>query len=189
MLRRLLDFQLSFFEKGKPLHRWRPLVSAVDAFCYEAPLNTKRAPFIRDAVDVKRWMMLVVIALLPTIFMAIWNTGLQNYVYGSGDFHLMNTYLKASDSFKGYFQFAFLEGHFLNILKLGAIAFLPVVAISYLVGGLMEGIVASLRGHEIAEGFLVTGILYPLILPSTMPYWMVALGVAFGVVVGKELLG
>src|ERR1700737_3658897 len=99
MLRKFLDFQLSFFEKGKPLHRMRPLVSAVDAFCYEVPLNTKRAPFIRDAVDLKRWMVLVVIALLPTIFMAIWNTGMQKMVYGSGDFHTMEAYLKASESF------------------------------------------------------------------------------------------
>jgi len=189
MLRKLLDFKLSFFEKGKPLHRWRPLVSALDAFCYEVPLNTKRAPFIRDAVDLKRWMVLVVVALLPTILMAIWNTGLQNMVYSSGDAQLMKAYLKASTTFKGYFQFAFSEGRYLTILKLGALAFLPMVVISYLVGGLVEGIVASIRDHEIAEGFLVTGILYPLILPSTMPYWMVALGIAFGVLVGKELFG
>ena len=189
MLRKFLDFQLSFFEKGKPLHRWRPLVSALDTFCYEAPINTKRAPFIRDAIDVKRWMLVVVVALLPTILMAIWNTGLQNMIYGSGDEQLMKAYLQASTSFKGYFQFAFSEGRAWTILKLGALAFLPVVFISYLVGGLVEGVIASLRGHEIAEGFLVTGILYPLILPSTMPYWMVALGIAFGVVVGKELFG
>ena len=189
MLRKLLDFQLSFFEKGKPLYRWRPLVSAVDAFCYEVPVNTRRAPFIRDAVDLKRWMVLVVIALLPNILMAIWNTGLQKMVYGSGDFHVMNGYLKASETFRGYFNFAFSEGRYVTILKLGALAFLPVVIISYLVGGLTEGIIASIRGHEIAEGFLVTGILYPLVLPPTIPYWMVALGVAFGVVVGKELFG
>jgi Na+-transporting NADH:ubiquinone oxidoreductase subunit B len=189
MFRRFLDFQLSFFEKGKPLHRMRPLVSAVDAFCYEVPINTKRAPFIRDAVDLKRWMVLVVVALIPTILMAIWNSGLQKMVYGSGDYHLMNAYLAASDSFRGYFHFAFSEGRYLTILKEGALIFFPVMIISYLVGGLLEGIIASIRGHEIAEGFLVTGMLYPLILPPTIPYWMVALGVAFGVVVGKELFG
>lgn len=189
MLRKFLDFQLSFFEKGKPLHRMRPLVSAVDAFCYEAPINTRRAPFIRDAVDVKRWMVLVVIALLPTILMAIWNTGLQKMVYASSNYQLMNEYLLASASFKGYFSFAFKDGRWIDILKLGSLAFFPVVIISYLVGGLLEGIIASIRKHEIAEGFLVTGILYPLALPPTIPYWMVALGVAFGVVIGKELFG
>jgi Na+-transporting NADH:ubiquinone oxidoreductase subunit B len=171
------------------LHRFRPLASAVDAFCYEVPLNTKRAPFIRDAVDLKRWMVLVVISLLPPIFMAIWNTGLQKLVYGSNNFQLMKSYLAASQSFKGYFTFAFSESRYLTILKLGSFAFFPVVLISYLVGGLAEGIVAVLRGHEIAEGFLVTGILYPLILPPTIPYWMVALGILFGVIIGKELFG
>lgn len=189
MLRRFLDFQLSFFEKGKPLSKLRPLVSAVDAFCYEAHLNTKRSPFIRDAVDIKRWMMLVIIALLPVILMAIWNTGVQKFVYASGHYALMNEYLSASQSFKGYFSFVFQDSHYLTILKYGASAFLPVMVISYLVGGLCEGIIACLRGHEIAEGFLVTGMLYPLILPPTIPYWMVALGVAFGVVIGKELFG
>ncbi len=189
MLRRFLDFQLSFFEKGKPLHKMRPLVSAADAFCYEVPINTKRAPFIRDAVDIKRWMVLVVIALLPAIIMAIWNTGLQMMVYGSGNAELMHTYLMASGSFSGYFDFAFQDGRYATILKDGALAFLPIVLISYGVGGICEGIIASIRGHEIAEGFLVTGILFPLTLPPTIPYWMVAVGIAFGVIVGKELFG
>lgn len=189
MLRKFLDYQLSFFEKGKPLHKLRPLVSAVDAFCYEAPLNTKKAPFIRDAIDLKRWMVLVVIALLPCIIMAIWNTGLQKAVYSSGNYKLMNEYLEASTSLSGYFNFAFSEGRYLTFLKYGAAAFIPVMLISYLVGGICEGIFAVLKGHEIAEGFLVTGMLYPLILPPTIPYWMVAVGVAFGVIIGKELFG
>lgn len=189
MLRRLLDFQLSFFEKGKPLYRMRPFVSAVDAFCYEAPLNTKRSPHIRDAIDLKRWMFIVIFALIPTILMAIWNTGVQQFVYTSGNYKVMEEFLHASTTFKGYFQFTFSEGHWLTILKYGSLAFLPIMLISYLVGGLCEGIVAAVRGHEIAEGFLVTGMLYPLILPPSIPYWMVAVGIAFGVIVGKELFG
>jgi len=189
MLRRFLDSQLSFLEKRKALQRLRPLVSAVDAFCYEPLLNTKKSPFIRDAVDIKRWMVLVVISLLPVILMAIWNTGLQKFVYGSGDYTLMNEYLASSHSFGDYFSFAGKDQRYWTILGLGSAAFLPVVLISYLVGGLCEAIFACIRGHEIAEGFLVTGILYPLILPPTIPYWMVALGVAFGVVIGKELFG
>lgn len=189
MLRRLLDFQLSFFEKGKPLHKLRPAVSALDTFCFEAPLNAKKAPFIRDAIDLKRWMMLVVYALLPTIFMAIWNTGLQKFVYTSGSASLMKQYLAASTSFKGYFDFALSDGRFLTILGLGTASFVPVMLISYLVGGLCEMIMACVRGHEISEGFLVTGMLYPLVLPPTIPYWMVAVGIAFGVIIGKELFG
>lgn len=189
MLRRFLDFQLSFFEEGKPLHRLRPLVSAVDAFCYEAPINTSRSPFIRDAVDLKRWMLLVVIALLPTILMAIWNDGVQKLVYGSADPSFMKEYLIASKSFTGYFSFTFSEGRWWTILQYGAGAFLPVMLISYLAGGLTEGVFACIRRHEIAEGFLVTGMLYPLILPPTIPYWMVAVGVVVGVILSKELFG
>src|SRR5271170_2774603 len=104
MLRKLLDYQLSFFDKGKRLHRLRPFVSAVDAFCYEAEANTKGPPHVRDAVDLKRWMMLVVISLIPCIIMSIWNTGLQAFVYGSGDHLLLDEYLSAS-TLSGYFDF------------------------------------------------------------------------------------
>lgn len=189
MLRRFLDFQYSILEKKSSLRRFRPLVSAVDSFCFEPAINTKRSPFIRDAIDVKRWMILVVIALLPAIFMAIWNTGIHKMVYSSSSYPLMKEYLHASTTFRGYFDFVFKDQRYLTILSLGTQAFLPLVLISYAVGGLCEGIIACIRQTEIAEGFLVTGILYPLILPPIIPYWMVALGVAFGVIIGKELFG
>lgn len=189
MLRRLLDYQLSLTEKGKFLHRLRPLVEATDTFLYEAPLNTSRAPHIRDAVDIKRWMLLVVFALIPCILMAIWNTGLQSFVYASGDYKLMNEYLSEATSLTGYFDFAFKDNRYLSILKEGLFALLPVVIITYAVGGFCEALFATVRQHEISEGFLVTGILYALILPSTIPYWMVAVGVAAGVILGKEVFG
>ncbi len=189
MLRKFLDFQLSLVEKGKPLHKLKPLITAGDTFFYEAPVNTKGGPHVRDSVDAKRWMILVVLALLPCCLMAIWNTGLQKLVYGSGDFQLMEEYLAASLSFEDYFAFAGKDGRWMSILQLGLVAFLPVMLISYAVGGLWEGLFACVREHEIAEGFLVTGLLYPLILPPTIPYWMVAVGVSFGVVMGKELFG
>ncbi len=189
MLRKLLDYQLSLTEKGKPLHAVRPLITALDTFMYEAPLVTTKGPHIRDAVDLKRWMSLVIVALLPCIFMAIWNTGVQSMIYGSGDYRLMDEYLGASASFDSYMSFVTKNDRWMTILKLGATAFFPVMLISYMVGGLCEGLFACLRGHEIAEGFLVTGMLYPLVLPPTIPYWMVAVGVAVGVVIGKELFG
>lgn len=189
MLRRILDYQLEMTEKGRRLHRIRPLVEATDTFLYEAPINTSRAPHIRDAVDIKRWMLIVVFALLPCFLMAIWNTGLQSFVYASGDYKLMNEYLIGSTSLSGYFDFAFKDNRYLTILKEGSIALLPVVIITYAVGGLCEAIFAIVRKHEITEGFLVTGILYALILPSTIPYWMVAVGVAAGVILGKEVFG
>lgn len=189
MLRKILDYQLALTEKGKPLHRIRSLIDAADTFLYEAPINTQRSPHIRDAVDVKRWMLLVVFALIPCIIMAIWNTGLQNFVYSTGDYNLMNEYLTGAQSFKGYFDFAFKNDRYLSIIRLGLSAFLPVVLISYTVGGLCEALFAIVRKHEISEGFLVTGILYALILPSTIPYWMVAFGVAAGVILSKEVFG
>lgn len=189
MLRQILDYQLSLTEKGKILHRLRPLVEATDTFLYEAPINTRSAPHIRDAIDVKRWMIIVVFSLIPCILMAIWNTGVQSYVYSSGDYTLMNEYLEGATSIDGYFSFASKDNRYLDILKLGLMAFLPVTIIAYAVGGLCEALFAIVRKHEITEGFLVTGILYSLILPSTIPYWMVAVGVASGVILGKEVFG
>lgn len=189
ILRRFLDWQLSLAEPDKPLYRMRPLIQAGDTFLYEAPTLTKQGPHIRDAVDIKRWMILVVLALLPTILMAIWNTGVQSFVYSSGDHKLMHEYLAASSSFSAYFDFVGKDWRYLTILKEGSLIFLPIVLISYTVGGIWEALFAAVRGHEINEGFLVTGILYPLVLPPTIAYWMVAVGVSAGVVIGKELFG
>jgi Na+-transporting NADH:ubiquinone oxidoreductase subunit B len=189
MLRKFLDYQLSLTEPGKPLHRLRPLVTAGDTFLYEAPINTSKGPHIRDAIDVKRWMMIVVYALIPCILWAIWNTGLQSLVYGSGDYRLMNEYLSSSLSFDGYLQFVAKDDRYLTIIKLGLTALLPLILIAYAVGGFWEAVFACVRGHEISEGFLVTGILYVLILPSTIPYWMAAVGVSVGVVLSKEVFG
>jgi Na+-transporting NADH:ubiquinone oxidoreductase subunit B len=188
MLRKFLDYQLALTAEGKPLHWLHPLVSATDTFLYEAPLNTAKSPHIRDAIDVKRWMLIVVLALVPCIFMAIWNTGVQSLIYSGGDYRLMNEYLAAT-TWDGYFDFITKDNRYLSILKLGCLAFLPIVFISYAVGGIWEALFASLRGHEISEGFLVTGVLYALILPSTIPYWMVAVGVSAGVVLSKEIFG
>ena len=159
MLRRLLDYQLSLTEKGKPLHKLRPLVAAGDTFLYEPPINTKTAPHIRDAIDVKRWMLVVVIALIPCIIVAIWNTGLQSFVYSSGDYKLMNEYLMSAHSFSTYVDFALKENRYLTILKEGLYLVIPLTILVYAVGGLWEAIFACVRKHPISEGFLVTGIL------------------------------
>lgn len=189
MLRKFLDYQLSLVEKGKPLHWLQPLVTAGDTFLFEAPINTSKGPHIRDTIDVKRWMMIVVIALIPCILWAIWNTGLQSFVYTSGNSKLITEYLTSSLSFDGYINFAMKDERYLTILKLGLMAVLPLILITYAVGGMWEAIFAIVRGHEISEGFLVTGILYVLILPSTIPYWMAAVGVSVGVIFSKEIFG
>jgi Na+-transporting NADH:ubiquinone oxidoreductase subunit B len=189
MLRKFLDYQLSFVEKGKPLHFLHPLISAGDTFMYEAPIVTKKGPHIRDAIDIKRWMIMVVIALIPCILWAFWNTGLQSFIFSSGDFQLMDEYLASTHSIADYFAFAGKNNRWLTILKDGFLILFPVIFVSYAVGGLWEGIFACVRGHEISEGFLVTGILYALILPPTIPLWMVAVGVSVGVVFAKEVFG
>ncbi len=189
MLRKILDYQLSLAEKGKPLHAVQPLLTAGDTFLYEAPINTRRGPHVRDAIDLKRWMVMVVLALLPCVLMAIWNAGMQKMVYGSASYPMMKEFMAASSSWSQYWEFALKDNRWLTILQMGAMAFLPVMFISYAVGGLVEGIFACVRRHEIAEGFLVTGLLYPLVLPPTIPYWMVAVGVAVGVTLSKELFG
>lgn len=187
MLRKLLNYPLKLTEKGKRFERFRPLASALDAFFYEVPIKTSKGPHIRDIMDLKRWMMVVVYALFPCILVAIWNSGVQSLVYSSGSLDIMKEYLKASESFQGYFTFS---GHyFWPILKKGLTAFLPVMFISYAVGGFWEVLFAIIRRHEVSEGFLVTGMLYALILPSTIPYWMVAVGVSLGIVIGKEVFG
>lgn len=189
MLRKLLDYQLSLVAKDKPLHKLHPLVNAADTFLYEAPVNTSRGPHIRDVVDVKRWMMLVVYALIPCILVAIWNTGIQSYVYQSGNYKLMQEFINSSASWSGYWDFAGKDFRYLTIIQLGLMALLPILLISYAVGGFWEALFAIFRGHEISEGFLVTGVLYALILPPTIPYWMVAVGVSVGVIISKEIFG
>jgi len=189
MLRKLLDYQLSLTEEGKPLHKIRPLITAGDTFVYEPAINTSKGPHIRDAIDIKRWMIIVVFALIPCILFAIWNTGLQSMVYSSGDYQLMNEYLGATSSIDKYFDFVGKDNRWLSILAEGAFIVIPIVIVSYAIGGLWEGIFACVRGHEISEGFLVTGILYALVLPPTIPLWMVAIGVSIGVILSKEVFG
>ncbi len=189
MLQKFLEKGKSYLEESEKRKKYLPLFNAIDTFLYEAPFKTKHAPHIRDAVDLKRWMTLVVLSLLPCILVAIWNTGLQQFIYTSGDLSLMEEYLNSSTSISSYFNFALKDARAWTILRYGLIAFLPVVIISYAVGGLWEALFAVVRGHEIAEGFLVSGILYPLILPPSLPYWMVALGISLGVIIGKEVFG
>ncbi|KAF3362510.1 Na(+)-translocating NADH-quinone reductase subunit B [Chlamydiales bacterium STE3] len=189
MLRRFLDYQLHLAEEGKPLHALQPLIEAGDTFLYEAPINTQRSPHIRDAIDLKRWMIIVVFALIPCIITAIWNTGLQSYVYSSGDYRLMNEYLASTESLRTYIDFSLKDNRYLSIIKEGLSLFLPLTILVYAVGGWWEALFACVRRHPISEGFLVTGILYALILPPTIPYWMAAVGVSVGIIFAKEVFG
>ena len=153
------------FGKGKPLEKLYPFYEAIDTFLLTPGKRTIKAPFVRDEIDLKRVMISVVIALIPCIGMGIYNTGYQIQIA------------------KG------LIPTLGECFWLGSLKVLPIIVVTYAVGGFWEGLFSVIRKHEINEGFLVTGILFALILPPTIPLWQVAVGISFGVVIGKEIFG
>ena len=185
-LRNLLDKAEKPFHKGGKLEKLYPLYEATDTFLYTPPDVTKASSHVRDAIDLKRMMITVVVALLPCVLFAMYNTGFQaNYAIAHGASALANW----QTSLFQMLGFGFDPGSILACMIHGALYFLPVYLVTMLVGGHAEVIFAIARKHEINEGFLVTGLLFPLTLPPTIPLWQVALGILFGVVIGKEVFG
>ena len=186
MLRPWLDRQARRFAPGAPLERLRPLWDAFDTFLYTPSIVTPGAPHVRDGADLKRIMMTVVLALLPAAAMALYNTGLQtNLALAAG-----------AEPLPGWRELLLLRlgaGHspdsLFDCLLGGAIWYLPILAVTFAVGGAWEFLFVVLRRQEVNEAFLVTGMLFPLILPPTIPLWQVALGISFGIVLGKEVFG
>ncbi|MDC1050895.1 NADH:ubiquinone reductase (Na(+)-transporting) subunit B [Candidatus Marinimicrobia bacterium] len=163
MLRRLLDKiekQILSNDKLKVLH---PLHDALDTFLFTTKNQTLNAPYVRDSIDLKRTMIIVVLALLPSFFFGVYNVGLQSPEV--------------------------ITKSFINCFIYGAIKVLPMYSVVFGVGGICEAIFAVIRKHEINEGFLVTGFLIPLVMPATVPLWMLAVATIFGVVIGKEIFG
>jgi len=185
-LRNLLDKAEKPFHKGGKLEKLYPLYEATDTFLYTPPDVTKASSHVRDAIDLKRMMITVVIALLPCVLFAMYNTGFQaNNAIAHGAAALANW----QTSLYQLLGFGFDPNSILSCMIHGAIYFLPVYAVTMLVGGHAEVVFAIARKHEINEGFLVTGLLFPLTLPPTIPLWQVALGILFGVIIGKEVFG
>jgi Na+-transporting NADH:ubiquinone oxidoreductase subunit B len=185
-LRNLLDKAEKPFHKGGKLEKLYPLYEATDTFLYTPPDVTKASSHVRDAIDLKRMMITVVVALIPCVLMAMYNTGFQaNNAIAHGAAALATW----QTSVLQMLGFGFDPTSLLACLVHGALYFLPVYLVTMLVGGHAEVIFAVARKHEINEGFLVTGLLFPLTLPPTIPLWQVALGIAFGVVIGKEVFG
>ena len=175
------------FEERGSLHVFHPLFEAIDTFLYTPGKVATGAVHVRDAIDYKRMMTTVVVALLPCVFMAMYNTGLQsNRVMG--DFGLT-----AAAGWRGTVIEALGSGYdpasiWANLVH-GALYFLPIYIVCMAAGGAWEVLFAIVRRHEVNEGFFVTGLLLPLALPPTIPLWQVALGTSFGVVIGKEIFG
>ena len=185
MLRKFLDKQARPFEPGGKLHRFYAIWEMQDTILYTPGSVTKGAIHVRDALDLKRMMVTVAIALMPAMAMAFYNTGLQaNLAVAAGALPL-DSWQTALYRMLG---FDFVPGFLANVV-LGGLYFVPVLLTTLLAGGLIEVTFAVVRRHEINEGFLVTGLLIPLSLPPTIPLWQVALGTVFGCLVGKEIFG
>lgn len=186
-LRQALDKIEPVFLEGGKLHKFYALFELVDTFLYTPPDVTKGQTHVRDALDLKRLMITVAVALTPCILFAIYNTGLQ------ANLAMQKMGLLETTGFRAVVMAALGASYdpssvSSNILH-GLLYFLPVFLVTNIVGGICEVFFAVIRKHEVNEGFLVTGILFPLTLPPTIPLWQVALGVIFGVVIGKEVFG
>ncbi|MBN1543098.1 NADH:ubiquinone reductase (Na(+)-transporting) subunit B [candidate division KSB1 bacterium] len=187
LLRRVLDKQAQLFDKGGKLERLHPLYEALDTFLYTSGRVTTHASHVRDGLDLKRMMMTVVVALIPAVLMALYNTGLQaNLVLAELGRTEILGWRGAILSFLGVGVTP--ESILANVLH-GALYFFPVYLITLAAGGFWEVLFASVRRHQVAEGFLVTSLLFPLILPPDIPWWQVVVGISFGVVIGKEVFG
>ena len=163
----ILEKQKPMFDKGGKLERFHYLFEAGETFAFTPPTTTPaKGAHIRDAIDLKRMMMTVVIAMVPALLFGIWNVGYQHFLAtGNPDAAL------------------------LDIIRVGVIQVLPIVIVAYTAGGIVEVIFGIIRKHPINEGFLVTGMLIPLTMPPDIPLWQVALATIFAVVIAKEAFG
>ena len=186
-LRKLLDRAGPLFERGGRLENYQAVYEMLDTLLYSPPDVARNAPHVRDAIDLKRVMGLVVVAVLPVALVGCWNTGYE------ANLAIQQLGLAGADGWRGALMSALGvstdPGNALANVVHGLLYFLPIYAATLAAGGFWEVLFAAIRNHEVNEGFFVTSILYALILPATTPLWQVALGISFGVVIGKEVFG
>ena len=182
--REFLDKIEPHFTKGGKYEKYFGLYEMVDTFLYTPPTVTHGTTHIRDGNDLKRTMTFVVIATFFCVLMAIYNTGYQAN-------HAMEVMgAKQVPNWRDWFMwFGYNPMNPLANIMHGALYFFPVYIVTLAVGGVWEVLFATVRGHEVNEGFLVSSMLYALILPPSIPLWQVALGISFGIVIGKEVFG
>jgi Na+-transporting NADH:ubiquinone oxidoreductase subunit B len=166
-LRRIVDYIKPSFEKGGRFETLHSFFDAVETFLFVPNRVTKSGAHIRDAIDMKRTMFTVVIALIPALLYGMWNVGHWHYL-AVGE--------AAQKTFWETFGY-------------GCLKVLPIVIVSYVTGLTIEIIFAQIRHHEVPEGFFVTGMLIPLILPPDIPLWMVVVATTFAVIIGVEVFG
>ena len=168
-LRKLVDKIKPTFEKGGKLGFLHSTFDAFETFLFVPNTVTKKGAHVRDCVDLKRVMIMVVLALVPAMLFGIWNVGYQYY----------NATVAEFDA----------AANFWPIVGYGLLKVLPLYIVAYLVGLAIEFVSAQIQGHEVNEGYLVSGMLIPLIVPVDVPLWMLAVAVAFAVIIGKEVFG
>jgi Na+-transporting NADH:ubiquinone oxidoreductase subunit B len=186
-LRKFLDSQHPHFVDGGKFAKFYPIYEMIDTFVYSPGETAKGSVHVRDALDLKRLMGTVAIALLPCILMACYNTGFQANTVLAG---MGKTSVEGwRGAILALIGLATDPANIISNFVHGLLYFLPVFIVTQAAGGTCEVLFSIVRKHEINEGFLVTGLLYPLTLPPTIPLWQVAVGIIFGVVVGKEIFG
>ena len=187
-LRSFLDKIEHNFEKGGKYEKWYALYEAVDTFLYKPADVTKTTAHVRDGIDLKRMMITVWLCAFPAMFFGMWNIGYQaNQVFAASP-----DLLAAQDGWRIALTGAlagFDPGSIWDNMIQGATWFLPIYLVTFIAGGFWEVLFASIRKHEVNEGFFVSSILFALIVPPSIPLWQVAMGISFGVVIGKEVFG
>jgi Na+-transporting NADH:ubiquinone oxidoreductase subunit B len=186
-LRKALDRLEPMFSKGGEYESLYPLYEAADTIHFSPLDRAKGTAHVRDGLDLKRLMLTVVAALIPCVLWALYNTGYQAALAVEGAAMRLDTWQDIL--FYDMLRFQPDSSDVIGCIVHGAIYFLPVYITGLAVGGIIEAVFAIVRKHEITEGFLVTSLLFPLTLPPTIPLWQVALGIAFGVIIGKEVFG
>src|SRR6056297_1243525 len=188
-IRQFLDGIEHHFEKGGKYERWYALYEAVDTIFYTPGKVTSTTAHVRDGVDLKRIMITVWMCTFPAMFFGMWNIGFQANSYLAttpdamvGDGGLRTAFITALASTGA-------GAGMLDNFIYGMAYFIPIYAVTFIVGGFWEVLFATVRRHEVNEGFFVTSVLFALICPPTIPLWQVALGITFGVVIGKEVFG
>ncbi len=186
-LRHYIEHWEPHFEKGGKYESWYALYEAVTTILYTPGHVTRSAAHVRDNIDLKRIMIFVWAATFPALFFGMFNIGLQASSAMAAGFTLPDVWqVSWFEAFGGQLD---ADSGWLMQMWYGAFFFLPVYATVFIVGGFWEVLFASIRGHEVNEGFFVTSILFALILPPEIPLWQAALGISFGVVVAKEIFG
>ncbi|MEQ8801068.1 MAG: NADH:ubiquinone reductase (Na(+)-transporting) subunit B, partial [Haliea sp.] len=184
-LRKILDGVEHHFEEGGRYKKWYPLYEAVDTIFYSPASVTRSTAHVRDGIDLKRIMITVWFAAFPAMFYGMYNLGFQaNDILAASGGTVDGWRGSLIGAVGGYDPTSLWDCFFF-----GALYFLPIYFVTFVVGGFWEVLFAMKRGHEVNEGFFVTSILFALICPPDVPLWQVALGISFGVVIGKEVFG